>query len=188
MSAGGTLIALAHTNKHLGTDGKAVYSGTSDIVDDPDCCFVIDKISTDERSGTATHKVEFSNIKARGDVSSKLGFTYEKRYGQEYAALLDSVTRLDGNYIEEIKEKAIVQAELEEDVAIIRTVCTLIQDGTVTKAKIIKQAHELSSESTARAKKVLEKRTVSIYQLGHRWQQHMGAHNRHVFEILPAHS
>ena len=32
ISAGGTLIALAHTNKHVGTDGKAIYSGTSDIL------------------------------------------------------------------------------------------------------------------------------------------------------------
>ena len=44
VSAGGTLIALAHTNKHVGADGKSIYSGTSDIVDDSDCCFIIEKI------------------------------------------------------------------------------------------------------------------------------------------------
>ena len=119
-------IALAHTNKHGGADGKAVFGGTSDIVGDSDCCFVIDKISVDERFGVATHTVEFSNIKARGDVSRKLGFTYEKSYGQQYAALLGSVKRLDGMRLEEIKEKASVQAELEEDAAIIRAICTLI--------------------------------------------------------------
>ena len=120
------MIALAHTNKHVGADGKAVYSDTSNIVDGSDCWFVIDKISKDERADITTHTVELSHIKARGDVSSKLGFTYEKSYGQQYAALLGSVKRLDGMRLEEIKEKASVQAELEEDAAIIRAICTLI--------------------------------------------------------------
>ena len=185
VSAGGTLIALAHTNKHVGADGKAIYSGTSDIVDDSDCCFIIDKISVDERFDATTHSVEFTNIKARGDVDSKLGFTYEKSSGQQYTALLDTVKRLDGYCLKEIKEKASIQAELDEDAAIIRTILALIKDGTVTKAKIIKEAHEISGESTARVKKVLEKRTGAIYRFGHRWSQHNEAHNRHVFAVLP---
>lgn len=45
VSGGGTLIALAHTNKHPDFDGKRIPSGTSDIVDDTDCCFVINKLS-----------------------------------------------------------------------------------------------------------------------------------------------
>ena len=54
VSAGGTLIALAHTNKHPDAEGKRVYPGTSDIVDDSDCCFVIDKVSSEERNGVTT--------------------------------------------------------------------------------------------------------------------------------------
>lgn len=34
---GGTVIALSHANKHPGADGRTVYSGTTDIVDDFDC-------------------------------------------------------------------------------------------------------------------------------------------------------
>ena len=185
VSTGGTLIALAHTNKHPDGDGKAVYQGTSDIVDDSDCCFVIDIIDKDERFDATTHSVEYTNIKARGDVDSKLGFTYEKSSGQQYTALLDTVKRLDGYCLKEIKEKASIQAELDEDAAIIRTILALIKDGTVTKAKIIKEAHEISGESTARVKKVLEKRTGAIYRFGHRWSQHNEAHNRHVFAVLP---
>ena len=43
VSAGGTLICLAHTNKHKSADGKPIYGGTSDIKDDSDCVFIIDK-------------------------------------------------------------------------------------------------------------------------------------------------
>ena len=185
ISAGGTLIALAHTNKHVGTDGKAIYSGTSDIVDDSDCCFVIDKISMDENNGITTHTVEFSNIKARGDVSSKIGFTYEKIYGQQYIALLDSVKCLDKTNMEEIKQQANIKAELNEDVVIIKAICRLIEDGTFTKDNIIKGVYELSGESVRRVKKVLEQRTGNVYELGHRWTQHKEAHNRHVYAVLP---
>ena len=185
VSAGGTLIALAHTNKHLGVDGKAKYSGTSDIVDDSDCCFVIDKIAVDERFEVTTHIVEFTNIKARGDVSSKLGFSYEKKNGQPYSKLLDTVKCLDENGITKIKKQANIEVELDQDSEIIVTIRDLIKNGTVTKDKIIKGVHNQTGESTVRIRKVLGKRTGDNYSLGHKWSQHKEAHNRHVFAILP---
>ena len=94
---------MVRSNKHVGKYSKAIYPDTSDIVDDSDCCFVIYKISIDESNGITTHTVEFSNIKARGDVSSKIGFTYEKMYGQQYIALFDSAKCLDKTNMEEIK-------------------------------------------------------------------------------------
>lgn len=185
VSAGGTLIALAHTNKHTDSDGKAVYSGTSDIVDDSDCCFVIDKISVDERGGIATHTLEFSNIKARGDVSSKLGFSYEKAPGQPYSELLETIKWLDKSRLNEIREQANIEAELEEDSTIIISVLELIEDGIVTKDKIVKGTHEQCGESTARIKKVLAQRTGDNYTRGHRWILNKEAHNRHVYSVLP---
>ena len=79
-------------------------------MDDTDCFFVIYKISMDESNGITTHTVEFSNIKARGDVSSKIGFTYEKMYGQQYNVLFDSVKYLDKTNMEEIKHQANIKA------------------------------------------------------------------------------
>ena len=79
-------------------------------MDDTDCFFVIYKISMDESNGITTHTVEFSNIKARGDVSSKIGFTYEKMYGQQYIALLDSAKCLDKTNMEEINYQTNIKA------------------------------------------------------------------------------
>ena len=185
VSAGGTLIALAHTNKHVGSDGKAIYSGTSDIVDDSDCCFVIDKISADEQDTLTTHTVEFNNIKARGDVSSKIGFTYKKVKKQQYIELLNSVKSLDENRLDIIKENVDIRSKLDEDANISRIIRELIETGTITKDKIIKEAKEYSGESTARVREVLEQRTGDMHLLGHRWSQRKEAHNRHVFEVLP---
>jgi hypothetical protein len=55
IATGGSLIVLAHTNKHKDTEGKGIYSGTSDIVDDADCVFIIDKLGeSDEFAGKKT--------------------------------------------------------------------------------------------------------------------------------------
>ena len=87
--------------------------------------------------------------------------------------------------MEEIKQQANIKAELNDDAVIIKAICKLIEDGTVTKDKIIKGVYELSGESVRRVKKVLEQRTGNVYELGHRWTQHKEAHNRHVYAVLP---
>jgi hypothetical protein len=45
ISKGGTFVGLAHVNKKLGADGKPVYSGTSDTIDDFDCAYLLHKVS-----------------------------------------------------------------------------------------------------------------------------------------------
>ena len=185
VSAGGTLIALAHTNKHVGVDGKRIPSGTSDISDDSDCVFVIDKISSDERDGETTHTVEFTNIKARGDVSSKVGFSYKKLLGQSYHDLLSTVKPIDRTHLEEVKEQAHAQSALDDDVSVIETVCQLIEGGTVTKDKIIKCTHDLTGESISRVRSVLEQRAGLEYARGHRWSVSKGANNRYIYAVLP---
>ena len=41
---GGSLILLAHVNKHADAEGRVVYSGTSDVVDDIDCAYTLEVI------------------------------------------------------------------------------------------------------------------------------------------------
>ncbi len=42
ISHGGTIIALAHTNKNRSDDGKLIFEGTGDITNDVDCYYTID--------------------------------------------------------------------------------------------------------------------------------------------------
>ncbi|MBT4442499.1 MAG: AAA family ATPase, partial [Oceanospirillaceae bacterium] len=65
VGAGGTIIALAHTNKNKDDEGKGVAGGTSDIMDDCDCAFLIEGRGPD---GHNKYKAIFYNRKARGDV------------------------------------------------------------------------------------------------------------------------
>ena len=41
VSKGGTIIMLAHTNKNRYSNGKVIFSGTSDIVDDVDVVLLV---------------------------------------------------------------------------------------------------------------------------------------------------
>lgn len=185
VAAGGTLIALAHTNKHVGANGKSIHSGTSDIMDDSDCCFIIDKISSVEQGGVTKNTVEFSNKKARGDVSQLEGFTYDRKDEQTYEELLNSVQRIEKNVLRTTKDRTKVEDQLELDNPIINTIRRAIKNGKEKKTEIINAAHDNSNESKMKVRKVLESRTGLIYELGHRWKCEKGENNRHVYDLLP---
>ena len=175
---------MAHTNKHAGADGKSVYSGTSDIVDDSDCCFVINKVCGKEDGGKTTETVEFCNIKARGDVATEIGFTFSKERGQSYRALLDSIVRLGRDALEVTRSQSQLAQELEDDASAIQIICGLISQGVNSKDQLIKNARKQTDESTDRIRKLIDKRTGEVFDLGHRWREVKGAHNKSIFSVL----
>ena len=185
VSAGGTLICLAHTNKHKDVDGKGVYSGTSDIVDDSDCTFIVDQIDCSENAEYRTHTVEFVNKKMRGDVESTEGFEFKRCKGQKYIELLNSVKRIGSHDIAESRQRVQVEKRLEEDANIVSAIHDCISAGTTTKAKIISDVKDGTAESHARIRRVLEKRTGDDYALGDRWISRPGNHNAQVYAVLP---
>jgi hypothetical protein len=184
IAAGGSLIVLAHTNKHKDTDGKAIYSGTSDIRDDADCVFIIDKVGEREEFGGKKITVEFSNTKARGDVADTLGFTYSK-LGQAYSDLLDSVIRIDEQTLKGSKQQIEAEKELVSDAGIIEAACLAIKAGINTKDALIKEIKRTTSESTVSARRIVEARTGYDYGQGHRWAVETGGHNTKIFSVLP---
>jgi hypothetical protein len=185
VAAGGTLITLAHTNKHKDSEGKSIYSGTSDIRDDGDCFYIIDKIGVDKGFGTERHTVEFTNDKARGDVASTVGFSFEKRVGGTYVDLLDSVKRLNSGEIERSKVEREVQAGLDADADLIAAVADCLTAGINTKSAIVKKVHDETGHSVERVRKFMVKRTGTSYESGHRWTVIQGANNAHIYQNLP---
>ena len=184
IAAGGSLIVLAHTNKHKDAEGKGIYSGTSDIVDDADCVFIIDKVSECEEFTGKKITVEFSNIKARGDVASTLGFTYSKG-GQSYSDLLESVIRVDEKTLKGSKQQIEAEKQLASDTGIIEAACLAIKAGINTKDALIKEIKKGTAESTASIRRIIEARTGNDYAQGHRWAVETGGHNTKIFSVLP---
>ena len=183
VSAGGTLICVAHTNKHKDSDGKGIYSGTSDIVDDSDCVFIVDKISNEGNEVSRVHTVEFTNKKARGDVASTAMFTYVRRTGETYSGLLKSVKRIESADADAVKEAAERNTQLERDGEIIQAITNSIKQGVVAKSELIKSAMADTAASKALVKGVLERWTGSNYGDGHRWAYTAGDHNKYSYLI-----
>jgi hypothetical protein len=95
---GGSLIGLAHTNKHRGNDGEVIHAGTSDLVDDCDCAFTLDVISDDKWEGERV--VKFENFKNRGDVALEASYSYDAGENRTYQERLDSIECLDKTEVE----------------------------------------------------------------------------------------
>lgn len=173
---GGTVIALAHTNKNLGRDGKPTYGGTSDIVDDFDCCYIGYPVST----LTSGEKViEFENIKRRGNVVETVAYRYNPTGTQSYEELLASVQKVEDTALAPLKQ----DAQKLSDEAIIVAVADCIRGGVNTRKKICGAVMERTSESRRTILGVMDRYTgESLDQ--HHWRYKIGARGSFVYELL----
>jgi hypothetical protein len=148
---GGTLIALAHTNKHLGSSGKLVYGGTNDIMCDFDCAYTLDIVSdkNDERI------VVFENTKRRGSVVKSAAYSYSTEDGIAYPALLLSVASIDESQIDSLK----VIEQQKSDAEIIGMVKACISEGINSKMKLADAIAERARVSKRNALKIIDKYT-----------------------------
>lgn len=90
---GGTVLGLAHTNKRPGPDGKPIYAGTSDLVDDADSAYTITETSTDAAS--AERVVEFRCFKRRAGGVDGARYAYSVEDGLTYVQRVSSVRLVD---------------------------------------------------------------------------------------------
>ena len=184
-ASGGTLITLAHTNKHKNNEGKSVYSGTSDIVDDSDCSYIADEESRTGDALKQTTVVQFNRKKSRGDVADTIGFSFDRVIGQSYEQLMDSVKRIDSDGIKKMKQQSAILMGLRQDEQIIDAVSEVIQHGVNTKAAIIKSVNKSIGESHGSIRQVLDARTGALYVDGSRWTVATGARNAKIYTLLP---
>lgn len=174
---GGTIIALAHVNKNKDSDGKSVYSGTTDIIDDADCAYVLDLVTTDE--GTHTKVVEFENKKRRGNVVNRVAYSYSIEDGLSYQELLATVSLVDESEIATVKRAEAIKSDTE----IINAVIACIGEGVTTKMRLRDAVSEATGISKRAAVKIIEKYTGAD-PAKHRWTYTVGDKNRHVYALL----
>lgn len=174
---GGTVIALAHTNKNPGRDGKLVYSGTTDIVDDWDCAYTLTPVPGEPESNEKI--VEFENIKRRGDVAPTAAFAYATEKGSSYYDILLSVRKVSSAELTPIKEAESVRSDAD----LIAAVSQAIREGIATKMGLVDTASERCSVSQRAALRVIEKYTGTDPST-HHWQFSVKARGAKVFQLL----
>lgn len=174
---GGTLIGLAHTNKNLGKNGKRVYAGTTDIIDDFDCAYILDEVSINEDAKTKV--VAFENEKRRGNVARQAAYSYSIEDGISYTDLLMSVEPIDNTQLVAVK-----QAEtLRSDAEIIDAITACIRAGVNTKMKLAKAAAQDTGVSRRVALEKLEQYTGNNPSQ-YRWFVTVGDRGANIYHLL----
>jgi len=176
---GGTVIALAHTNKKTAPDGKPIYAGTTDIIDNFDCAYTL--AAVDQQSEAACKVVVFENIKRRGNVALSASYSYAVERKITYAALLMSVEVVSAEQLLPIQQAA----ELRGDEAVIAAVTACINEGINTKMKLADAAADRAKVSKRVALAVIEKYSGDDPAV-HRWTFEVRARGAKVFVLLEA--
>lgn len=177
VAAGGTLICLAHVNKHKGLDGKSIYAGTSDIRDDADNVFTIEHLSSDEAFCRTTHTVEFQCSKSRGDVAQSVVFQYIKEKGVGYRVMFDSVKRLDRSNAEAVRRAAESAEQQKMDADVIESIRAALTNGQCAKGDIEKFVQSTCSISRNKVRATLDKYEDRL------WAMEKGAHNTSIYTL-----
>ena len=177
----GTVIMLAHVNKHRDAEGGLVFSGTSDLVDDSDCAYTLDTISED---GNSNRVVKFQNFKSRGDVASESVYSFDGSDGKTYPERLDSVRAVDDDEREAAERQRALGATLErnrEAVDAIRE--CLLAETEMKKTDLIKAAVERSGVSRSRVVKALRDHTGQTRKDHQFWHADVRDKNAHVYRL-----
>jgi hypothetical protein len=167
VSFGGTFIGLAHVNKQLGANGKPIYAGTSDIVDDFDCALILHKCREDD----SFHYVQFENIKSRGNVAQLATYKYSNERGSSYNELLLSVEHLDV-----VNEQPFYMQLSETNM--IEGIKSLIEEGVNTKMILVDVAAKKLNVSKRKILKFIET------NIGLHWDFTVGNRNANIFFVI----
>ena len=175
---GGTVIALAHTNKNRDPNGKPVFGGTSDLVDDADCAYILDVLDASEPD---TKIVLFENIKRRGNNVPRVAYVYKNTPETSYTSLLASVDIMDD---EDLRRSARAKA-LRQDAPLIDAVTSSIEAGIKQKMQLAEAVADQAGVPKRVALQVIERYNGDDPSL-HRWRFTVKARGAKVYESLPA--
>ena len=177
IATGGTVVGLAHVNKNRGSDGKPIYAGTTDIIDDADCAYVLDVINVDHDTNTKT--VEFENKKNRGNVVNSVAYSYSIEDGIDYDQLLASVEKVDQSQLVQVKKAEANQSDAE----IIDAITGCIREGINARMRLRDEVNERAGVSKRKVLNILDKYTGQFPDQ-HKWFYTTQKHGRKVYQLL----
>jgi hypothetical protein len=126
--AGGTVIALAHTNKMKDNNGKSIAEGVSDFESDFDCAYTIERsqslLEGDRRI------VCFENRKNRGPNSLKITFSYDGSEKKSWTHRFNSVQRQDTESASILVRRHEEESFLKENKSAVDFLLSKIQNAT----------------------------------------------------------
>ncbi len=181
VQAGGSVIMLAHVNKHRDIAGHVIPAGTSDLIDDADCAYTVDSST----QGDDNVLVVFDNKKSRGDVDDKVTYRYTRTAGQSYEALVTSVQRVGEQELKSATHAKRVSELMTANNEVINVLMDVLSTGVTLKTEVVKAAVERSHFSRERIRKVLSEHCGKSIADGHFWEVFNGEKHSHHYRLLP---
>lgn len=173
--AGGSLLCLAHTNKSQDAQGRNVFAGVSDIIDDLDCAYVLDV--KPDRDGKRI--VQFTNKKRRGNNPDSITYAYAPNPELSYLDRLTSVheTQESG----ELDDTAFDHRISDEEA--LQTLALYIRHGPNRgKMALVRATADHLNIPKNRALRLLEDNT-GVDPVIHLWRFVVRARGRHSYEL-----
>lgn len=153
--AGGTIVALAHTNKNKDNDNKSVAEGVGDFASDFDCVYIGD---FDTPLDEPNRQVTFRNDKLRGPVRQKVSFTYDAGEGTDWIQKFNSVKMLGNNEAEQNVAALLANEQRKADQPIIDYIVSQLRDlGPQSKTALIENNLNTGTGSKAERRDVIER-------------------------------
>jgi archaellum biogenesis ATPase FlaH len=181
ISHGGTLIALAHVNKYKDEEGNSIAEGTSDVINDWDCVYILEQVADNGCIKT----VEFRNQKNRGNNAKSVSFSYS--IDNDYQVMLRSVRRLTNEDHTQAKMSSALQKSLSKNNDIIVAIQQNISSQTTNRTELVAASYLEVKElgySKSQVRNTLDDHEGRDYLLGHRWRSKKGDKNAQIYTLL----
>lgn len=181
VSNGGTIIGFAHVNKHPDADGKPIPAGTSDLIDDIDCSYVLREVEQSERRKV----VMFENRKLRGDVSLAASYSYDPRPSLSWMEKFNSIRTIDEQSLGRIQAKAITANKISKNADAIEEIIDAIKSGRSKQQDILEYAAR-NAVGKDRCRKVLKAHVGTNVSYGEFWTETSGdGNNAKIYALNP---
>lgn len=172
--ANGSLLALAHCNKHRGANQRLVFAGTNDLFEDSDSCYYLDVHP--EPARVKERVTEFECFKNRGGTAERAYYAYSTEAGLTYVERLASVRRTEGPDPDDGPPSG-------SDEHIAECIGLAIRHGSTKKMEILRVAGAASRSSRQKVLRVLEINTGGDPER-HMWTFDVKARGANVYRLL----
>lgn len=122
--AGGTVIALAHTNKIKDAKGKSIAEGVGDFENDFDCAYTLELTSDKD---AAIRTVCFENRKNRGPNARKVNFSYDGSDKKSWHHRFKSIAKVEDAQIARQNQEREIAEMYEDDAEVVQFLIEQLQ-------------------------------------------------------------
>lgn len=181
VSAGGTIISIAHTTKNSNADGTPRYQGTTDMLEDSDAAYVAQLFNA--KSGAANKVVKLTKLKNRAPSPEAAAYTYAVEHGLSYEGMVASVQPIDPDELDDYVPHKEVTVE---EGPVINALVRLIKGGAYEgKMALARAAAEECGVSHRAAIGILERYTGNDAKAQCFWTMRRGPRGVQKYELLP---